>query len=223
MPSVRQRAICIGRAPSPLSVRHDLLGQLTKSVAVTSLRTELNRLGSKYVNVNCIRVGSDQFSFNDLVEIDRAMAKTRELYANAGVAMGVGRIDHWVISTADANGRDVINNDGEAETLTDEWTVPNDGLDLFFVRLYIGSTAGLSRVDGPCDKNAKGMDGSVVEMNAGGGVSDFAAAHELGHYLGLGHITNGTRLMNPTIPNGGQISSGEANNIRDHCRMKNPC
>ncbi|MDO8362642.1 MAG: zinc-dependent metalloprotease family protein [Actinomycetota bacterium] len=222
MVAVRQRASCIGVAPSAMSVRHDLLGQLTRRVAV-SLRTELNRLGAKHTHVNCIRVGSDQFTFDDLVEIDSAIATTRRLYAGAGVAMGIGRVMHWVVSTADANGRDVINSDGEAETLTDEWTVPNDALDVFFVRMYIGGTAGLSRVDGPCDKNAKGMDGSVVEMNAGGGASDFAAAHEMGHYLGLSHITNGTRLMNPTIPNGGQISSAEANNMRDHCRMKNAC
>ncbi|MEZ5219635.1 MAG: matrixin family metalloprotease [Ilumatobacteraceae bacterium] len=180
-------------------------------------------MGNRHVHVNCIRVGSDQFTFADLVEIDQAMATTRQLYAGAGVAMGVGRIEHFIISTADAGGRDVINSDGEAETLTDEWTVPNDALDVFFVRMYVGATAGLSRIDGPCDKDAKGMDGSVVEMNAGGGGSAFATAHEMGHYLGLSHVNNGNRLMNPTIPNGGQITSGEANNMRDHCRMKNPC
>lgn len=222
MVAVRQRASCIGVAPSPLSVRHDLLGQLTAGVAV-SLRTELNRFGAKHVHINCIRVGSDQFTFNDLVEVDSAVAKTRQLYAGAGASMGIGRVMHWVISTAEANGRDVINSDGEAETLTDEWTVPNDALDVFFVRMYVGNTAGLSRVDGPCDKNAKGMDGSVVEMNAGGGASDFSMAHEMGHYLGLSHVNNGNRLMNPIIPNGGQITTSEANDMRDHCRMKNAC
>jgi hypothetical protein len=220
--SLRQRAACIGIATSPLSVRRDFMGQLTNSVPV-SLKTQLDRLGSKFVHVNCIQVGSDQFTFNDAVEIDRAVARTRDLYAAAGKSMGVGRVQHFVISTGDAAGRDVINSDGEAETLTDEWTVPNDALDLFLVRMYVGSTAGLSRVDGPCDKDAKGMDGSVVEMNAGGGVSDFATAHELGHYLGLSHRTNATALMNPTVPNGGVITTSEADNMRDHCRMKNPC
>ena len=104
MVAVRQRASCIGVAPSPLSVRHDLLGQLTAGVAI-SLRTELNRFGAKHVHVNCIRVGSDQFTFNDLVEVDSAVAKTRQLYAGAGASMGIGRVMHWVISTAEANGR----------------------------------------------------------------------------------------------------------------------
>ena len=43
MPSLRQRAACIGIATSPLSVRHDFMGQLTRSVPF-SLRQQLNRL-----------------------------------------------------------------------------------------------------------------------------------------------------------------------------------
>lgn len=222
MASLRERASCIGLSSGALSIRRDLLGQLTNTVVV-GLKTELDRLGAKHVHVNCIRVGAEQFTSADFAEIDRAIDLTRRLYAGAGRAMGVGRVEHFIIPNADDRGRDVINSHGEAETLTDEWTVPNDALDLFFVRMYVGSTAGLSRVDGPCDKNAKGMDGSVVEMNAGGGVSDFATAHELGHYLGLSHRNNSSALMNPSVPNGGGITTSEADNMRNHCRMKNPC
>jgi hypothetical protein len=46
------------------------------------------------------------------------------------------------INLAQANGRDVIDNDGEAEALTDEWTVQNNAIDVFFVKLYVGSVAG---------------------------------------------------------------------------------
>lgn len=222
MLSLRQRATCIGVAPSPMSLRHDMLGQVTGTVPV-SLRTELARLGTRHVHVNCIWVGSDQFTAADRAELDRAIATTRSLYAAAGVAMGVGRVDHFFISTAEAAGRDVINSDAEAESLTDEWTVHNNALDVFFVRMYVSDTAGLSPVDGPCDKDAKGMDGSVVEMNAGGGLSGLATAHEMGHFLGLRHVDDATRLMNPTVPNGGRITVAEANNMRDHCRMRNAC
>lgn len=220
MASLRASAACIGITDSPISVRHDYFGQLRTSVTV-SLLEQMNRLRNRHIHLNCIRVGSDQFTGADFNEVDRAVKRIRDLYAAASI--GVGRIQHFVISTADARARDVINSDDEAETLTDEWTVPNDSLDIFFVRMYVGSTAGLSRVDGPCNKDAKGMDGSVVEMNTGGGVSDFSLAHEAGHYLGLNHRNNPTALMNPIIPNGGQITNAEAANMRDHCFMKPGC
>lgn len=206
-----------------MSVRHGFLGQLTTKVPV-SLRTELDRLAGKYVHVNCIQVGSEQFTDADFAEIDAAIEKTRSLYAMAGRPMAIGRVEHYTISTAQASGHDVIDSDGEAEDLTDEWTVPNDALDVFFVRVYVGNTAGLSRVDGPCDKDAKGMDGSVVEMNSGGGASDFSTAHEMGHYLGLEHADDRPeRLMYPIVPNGGVLTADEADNMRDHCRMHEPC
>ncbi|HEX2294059.1 MAG TPA: hypothetical protein VHN37_01985 [Actinomycetota bacterium] len=220
MISLLGMASCVGVGNRPLSIRHDFFGYSTSAVTISVL-PQVQRLQGRHVHMNVIRVGSDQFTNADEREIDQAVQFTRNTFAPAG--LGVGRIQHFVISTAEANGRDVIDNDGEAEALTDEWTVPNDAMDIFFVRAYMGGTAGLSRVDGPCDKNAKGMDGSVVEMNAGGGLSDFALAHEAAHYLGLSHRNDGTALMNPTIPNGAGINAGEASNMRDHCFSKSPC
>lgn len=57
-----------------------------------------------------------------------------------------------------------INSDAEAENLTEDWTVPNEAIDLSIVPLYLGSRAGLSPGDGPCDKNVKGMNGAVAEI-----------------------------------------------------------
>lgn len=220
MVSLLGMAACIGVHDRPLSIRRDFFGYRSTAVT-TSVLTQVQRLQGRHVHINVIRVGSDQFTNADEREIDLAIQFTRDTFAPAG--LGVGKVEHWFISTAEANGRDVIDNDAEAETLTDEWTVANSALDIFFVRVYVGNTIGLSRVDGPCDKDAKGMDGSVVEMNAGGGVSDFGLAHEAGHYLGLGHRNDNTALMNPTVPNGGVINSGEASNMRDHCFTKSAC
>lgn len=217
--SLRQRATCIGLG-ADFSVVHDFFGHMTQPSGL-SVRTQIDRLGDKRFDVNAILVGSDQFSAADRAEVDVSIRDTRAMYATRNLA--IGRVFHWVISTADAAGADHIGNDDEAEDLTNDWTVPNSALDLFYVRTYAGTTIGLSRVDGPCDKDAKGMDGSVVAVEGSDTTTGFVVAHELGHYLGLDHVNDGTRLMNPTVPNGGAISVGEGNDMRDHCFAKNAC
>jgi hypothetical protein len=217
--SLRQAATCIGLR-LPLSTTRDFFGITAQPVAL-SLGTQLRRLSNRHVHFNIIRVGSDQFTAADETEIDAAVQFTRDTYAAANI--GVGRIEHYGIPTAEADGRDVINSDSEAETLTDEWTLPNHALDIFFVRMYVSNTIGLSRVGGSCDKDAKGMDGSVVEMNTGGGVSTWGLAHEACHYLGNGHRNNTNALMNPSVPLQNQINSTEAGRMSDHCFTRPGC
>jgi hypothetical protein len=171
--------------------------------------------------MNFIQVGSDQFTEADFVEMDSALQATRNLYAAAN--LGVGRIEHYAITTAEADGADNIGSDSEAEDLTNDWTVPNSALDIFFVLTYATSTIGLSRVDGPCDKDAKGMDGSVVAIEGDTNTTGFVLAHEAGHYLGLGHSSDGNNLMFGTVPNGGAITSGQGSNMRDHCFTRSGC
>jgi hypothetical protein len=94
--------------------------------------------------------------------------------------------------------------------------LPNHDVDVFFVKLYVGSTAGLSPVNGPCNKDAKGMDGSVVEVISG--LTGTILAHEVGHYLGLSHVANdSTNLMFPNVPNGGRLTSAQGATMRSHC------
>jgi hypothetical protein len=126
-----------------------------------------------------------------------------------------------VIGLAEANGRDVIDDNGEAEALTDEWTVPNRSVDVFVVKLYVGAVAGLSPVGGPCDKDAKGMDGSVVELV--GTTTGQVLAHEVGHYLGLSHVNgDSTNLMFPSVPNGGLLTASQGNIMLRHCFVSPP-
>jgi hypothetical protein len=168
------------------------------------------------VNVNVIFVGVELFTPADEAEVSSAIATTRGLYSQVG--LGLGTILFFAIPLAQTRGREDIDDDGEAQALTDEWTVDNLALDLFFVRTYAGATVGLSRVDGPCDKNAKGMDGSVVAVEESVTATGFAAAHELAHYLGLGHEkTDPTNLMFTSFPNGGILRVDQGNNMKDHC------
>jgi hypothetical protein len=171
------------------------------------------------INLNIIRVGSENFTAADETTINTAISTMKTIYATVGFSIPV--VENWVIGLAQANGRDVIDNDDEAETLTDEWTVPNRSVDVFFVKLYVGAVAGLSPVGGPCDKDAKGMDGSVVEMN--GSITGQILAHEVGHYLGLSHVTgDSTNLMFPNVPNGAVLTAGQGDIMLRHCFVTPP-
>jgi len=166
------------------------------------------------IGLNIIRVGSENFTAANETEISNAINTFRNIYATVGVTLT--RVENWIIPLARAGGRDVIDNDGEAESLTKEWTVPNHSVDVFVVKLYVGSVAGLSPVNGPCDKNAKGMNGSVVELITG--LTGNILAHEVGHYLGLPHVTgNSNNLMFPSVPNGGQLTASQGATVRAHC------
>ncbi|MBE8518301.1 matrixin family metalloprotease [Amycolatopsis sp. H6(2020)] len=166
------------------------------------------------ISINIIRVGSENFTPTDLTTIDDAVNTLRNTYSTIGLTLR--RVEHYIIPLASANGRDVIDSDSEAETLTDEWTVANNAVDVFFVKLYVGPVAGLSPVGGPCDKNAKGMDGTVCELI--GGTTGQVLAHEVGHYLGLSHVTgDSSNLMFPSVPNGGQLTATQGNTMKSHC------
>ena len=167
------------------------------------------------VNINVILVGSDQFSQAERDEVGAAIQQTRDIFSRVGLF--VDAVEWFGIPIADANGHENIDSDGEAESLTDEWTVPNHALDVFFAKTYAGSTIGLSRLDGPCDKNAKGMDGSVVAIEGSNNITGLVVAHEVCHYLGPNHVNDNTNLMNPSVPNGGNLTAAQGNDMKDHC------
>lgn len=219
-----QCAVCLGITSGPISVRRDFMGYWS-GFGPVSVAAQMQRLRFRQININVIRVGSDQFTADDMREIDAAIQFTRDTYARSG-AVAVARVQLFDIPTVRALGREIIDNADEASTLTQEWTVPNFAVDVFFVRLYVSDTAGRSPVGGPCLKDAAGMTGVVVEMNAGGGLSDFALAHELGHYLGLSHVgrlddpadsPNRDLLMFPSAPNGGNLRAADVATMSDHC------
>lgn len=248
MVSLRRMAQCLGFS-GRLSVVHNFLGYFTQfSGRNISLLRQVQLLQNRYINLNIIRVGIDNFSAADKEDIDTAIQTTRNIYAT--VNLGIGRVDYYDITVADSSGRDVINNDAEARSLTDEWTLPNASLDVFFVLNSWASgtgsliTLGYSATYGPCDKDRSGvMTGSVISII---GVSRQTLAHELGHYLGLPHVCalasgalascnppNGTcqpahtsSLMHPcAIPGTVQenLSNSEGQTMNAHCFVNSGC
>jgi len=222
MESIRDLARCINLGnPDDFRVVRDFFGYQTGAPEDLSLLQQVRRIKRRHIHLNLIRVGIESFTNNDEQEIDAAVQATREFYDQ--VSLGIGRVERYFITTADANGQDNINNGADAEALTDKWTVPNDALDIFFVLTYAGSTLGRSRRDGPCDKNAKGMDGSVVAIESTVNLTGFVLGHEAGHYLGLEHVGDNTNLMFRSVPNGGNLTSGQGDDMRDHCFTDPSC
>ena len=89
MASLRSIAACIG-VTGNFSVSRDFFGFLRGVPSDVSILTQVRRLQGRHVHMNFIRVGSDQFTNNDLAEMDSALQFTRDNYAQ--VNLGVGKV-----------------------------------------------------------------------------------------------------------------------------------
>jgi Metallo-peptidase family M12B Reprolysin-like len=167
--------------------------------------------------INVIRVGYEQFSSGDDALVLGAVELASDLFSRAGLFLEP--IEHYGISVADSRGREIIDDNGEAEALTAEWTVPNRSIDVFFVRSFVGNRTGYSAIGGPCDKNSKGITGAVVEVQPRPG-SGFTLAHELGHYLGLNHVAQTHNLMYDSGYMNGSIDPFQVWIMSRHCFVR---
>jgi len=250
-------ANCIGLT-GDISIVRDLLGFFrgrvppdpTGAAAKISLLRQGELLEGQHFHLNVIAIGSDNFTDNDDIEIDYSIYKIRNIYQQRGI--GVGRVKHYGVLSADAGGLDAPTTESQLEEITDTWTVPNNGIDVFIpfnmnVSSNDGSILGLSAVDGPCEeKNDKGMNGSVAGLwgiyDADGNLidSDQTArtfAHEVGHYLGLEHnhgddcptsASGRANLMAQSrcadsTRNSVVLTSSQGNDVKDHCLARFTC
>jgi hypothetical protein len=208
MISLREAADCLGLGsdfsvvddffgflnlpPSPGAAPPGLPADPTGAIVSVSLKEQMDALEGEIFHVNVIRVGSDLFSASDNDEVDYSIYRMRNIYAAIGI--GIGRVKHYFITSADANGLDSPTKDKDLKDLTQIYSVPTDGIDLFIVNnMNIvdknnNVTLGRSAVGGPCgDKDPVfGLSGSTCGL-FGSEQTSRTAAHEIGHYLSLQH------------------------------------
>lgn len=246
MVSVKSILNCIGVDTSAsVSILGNMFGFIRRRVpndpcstdtAQVSLLNQVRSLQGRHVHLNIIRVGIDNFTNAEIDRIEYAIYKVRNIFNTQN--LGIGRVEHYNVTSGEAGGKDNIGSEDEAEDLTHDWTVPNDGIDVFMVDNISADFVGMSPVDGSCDKNDKDMNGVIggeVGRNAEGVARTFA--HEIGHYLGLGHnhgdncpstASGRANLMAQTrcadsVCNSVQLNNSQRNTIRSHCFVRNGC
>jgi hypothetical protein len=257
MASLREIADCID-APGDFSVLEHVFGFWRRRVPAdpaapgspgwedtsVSVLEQIRLLQGEFYNLNIIKVGWDQFSDATRADMDEradyAVYRAHDIYAQEDI--GVGRVRFWVVDSADADGLDTLTTDDELDQLTDEWSVDNDGLDVFIpfnmsIPTDGGNLLGRSEIDGPCEKeyDEKERDASVVGPWTSMSLSR-TFSHENGHYLGLEHPDDQNsvplRLMTQTgaaLGNGGSLrtsvdlTTAEGDDCRDHCSIHEGC
>lgn len=219
MASVRQIASCIG-LPGDISVVRDFFGYATAIAQPLSLLTQVKRVQGKHFHVNHIRVAIDGGEWDltiDEFNLDQAVLSARDIFATVG--LGIGRVQRFFVPVSEHDGH--LADPCEGIELTDEWTAPNDGIDVFWVLSLGGGHHGFAPLDGPCDKD-DGGDGIVIDVKRMLIIKTLA--HELAHYLGLEHIVgHPNNLMQDPDLGQVQLTGDQGNTMRSHCVVKPGC
>jgi hypothetical protein len=258
MVSLRAILACVGVQQANVSVLRDFFGFSRRrlptdpdadTTARVSLATAIRGVQGRHIHLNVIRVGFDAIPAATrpaaVDRLDYAVYKTRNIFRQRN--LGVGRVQHWVITSAEADGADDIGSESEAQDLWRSWSVQNNGLDVFVVRTISASFVGYSPIGGSCKKGSKddGLLGGQIDRAADGVARTFA--HEIGHFLGLKHNHgNGTGCTNCPSSDAGKsnlmaqtrcttcsggagvrdstlLTSSQGNTIRGHCSVRKGC
>jgi len=226
-------ASCLGVAP-PFSVRADVFGYIWGATTRDlRLDSHLALIKGKAINLSLILVAhendfSGEWTLAEAQRIQEAIDRMRELYAQVNV--GVRKLYWQYIPVADAGGYAIVDG-GEATDLTEDWTGANDGIDVFFVN-SVTDADGWSNSDGPCDKNSKGRTGVVMEIYGDFDLTGILMAHEVGHYLRLGHASNITNVMGDDSDGDGvgsidststNLTTAQGNTMKGSCFIRPNC
>ena len=195
-----------------------------------SLRGFIDALhGMRSFDINIIVLGMDRFADDDDMEVDFALLRTREIYGRAGIC--VRRIGWFGVPTSEAAGLDQVTEIDQCEEITHRWSAPGRAIDVFVpfrVRIPAGEgdVGGDSPVPGGCDKSSKAMNGAIVSLETAETMA-VILSHELGHYLGLGHVPEHDvhNVMCPIVSPLAETAMfypWQASWMMRHCMMNDP-
>ena len=152
--------------------------------------------------VNIIKVGN--FDSREGLDLYSAVDITRQIYEKRDITFrGVLR---WIIDDTRAGGFRILDSETEFRDLLRSWSVPNDYIDVYVCQDFNWSTFNgyAGDIPGPASKGGD-KDGVAVDKTGysdGLGVKHLnidilskLIGHEVGHYLGLSHVTDSNNLM----------------------------
>lgn len=206
------------------------LGTTTTPTA-RSLRQHLETVSGTSIDLVVFLVGHEP-DFSGVVTKDQAvklqfgLQMARDIYAQIG--LGIRRVE-WGYITPEQAGKHInISSVIESTELTAEFSGRPGATDIFAVQT-MGAKAGRSPVKGTCNKSSLSTrSGVVMELAQEPRFTGIVIAHEVGHYLGLNHVSASANLMcgpvpfhkrcNPSI-NQTSITADQAATMKDHCMI----
>jgi hypothetical protein len=154
--------------------------------------------------LNITRVGAESFTSQEYSDLYAAVDVTRTIYERRDVTLSVDRRN---ITNAQAGGFTFITSESEARDLFEQWSGPNNDFIDVFIAPSISGTGfdGLAGdIPGPTSHSGR-KSGVVVDKSGfvdGSGTRrlnipylGMLIGHEVGHYLGLSHVSDAGNLM----------------------------
>lgn len=197
-----------------------------------SLKRHLETISGPAVDLVVFLVGvrpdfSGEVTPAQIARVQFGLQVARDIYASQDI--GIRRVEWGYISPELAGGYADIGSSIEAALITAEFSGRPGAIDVFVVQT-IDNRDGWGPpplIGGPCDKDSLLMSGVLADLSVSSSrFFGVAIAHEVGHYLGLGHTSSSTNLMYgpgrddpPTGPQMVGLSADQAADMSDHCMM----
>jgi hypothetical protein len=160
--------------------------------------------------VNIIKVGD--FGAQEHVDLYNAVDQMRQIYEQRDITLR--GVDRRIINNASAGSYTIINSETEFRDLLEDWSVPNNFVDVYVAQQFqwSGYNGYAGDIPGPASKGGR-KDGVAVDKSGYTDASGTARlqvttlaqliGHEVGHYLGLQHLENTNNLMRSSTGNRG--------------------